>query len=77
VKAASRSTGKELRISLRDRDGTWGESLRLDSPVNTGFELCPIVTPDKKYLIFLSGREGESHPFWVSARVVEELRPDL
>jgi ankyrin repeat protein len=65
--------GKELRISLRDRDGTWGESQRLGSPVNTGFELCPIVTPDKKYLIFLSGREGESHPFWVSAGVLKDL----
>ncbi|MRR21609.1 hypothetical protein EG830_01345 [bacterium] len=69
--------GTELRISFRGSDGTWGESKSMGSPVNTGFELCPLVTPDNKYLVFLSGREGESHPFLVSARVIEELRPDL
>jgi ankyrin repeat protein len=69
--------GKELRISFRDKDGTWSESKSMGSRVNTGHELCPLVTPDNKYLFFLSGREGESHPFWVSARVIEELRPDL
>ena len=70
------NSGMELRISFRGSDGTWGESKSMGSPVNTGFELCPLVTPDNKYLIFLSGREGESHPFWVSARVIEDLRPN-
>jgi len=64
-----------LRIIFRKPDGKWGESESMGSPVCTGFELCPLLTPDQKYLVFLSGREGESHPFWVSARVIDELRP--
>ena len=68
-------SGLELRISYLNNDGTWSKSKSMGSRVNTGFELCPLVTPDKKFLVFLSGREGESHPFWVSAQVIEELRP--
>jgi ankyrin repeat protein len=67
--------GTDLRIIFRKPDGEWGESKSMGSPVCTGFELCPLLTPDNKYLVFLSGREGESHPFWVSASVIEELRP--
>ena len=65
----------ELYISYKEKNGNWSEAKSLGTPVNTGFELCPIVTPDRKYLIFLSGREGESHPFWVSAKIIEDLRP--
>lgn len=67
--------GTDLRIIFRKPDGKWGESESMGSPVCTGFELCPLLTPDQKYLVFLSGREGESHPYWVSARVIDELRP--
>ncbi|MBN1827534.1 MAG: ankyrin repeat domain-containing protein, partial [Deltaproteobacteria bacterium] len=69
------SSGHELHISFRNADRSWGEAKNLGSPINTGFELCPIVTHDKKYIIFLSQREGESHPFRVSAKIIEELRP--
>jgi ankyrin repeat protein len=68
--------GTDMLISFRGKDGTWGESRSMGSPVCTGFELCPLLTPDRKYLIFLSGREGESHPWWVSAGVIDSLRPD-
>ncbi len=67
--------GTDMRIIFRNPDGTWGESKSMGSPVSTGFELCPLLTPDHKYLVFLSGREGESHPFWVSATVIDSLRP--
>jgi len=65
----------ELYVSYLQEDGNWGMAKSLGAPVNTNFELCPIVTPDGKFLIFLSGREGESHPFWISAKIIEELRP--
>jgi hypothetical protein len=38
-------------------------------------ELCPLVTADGKYLFFLSSRDGESHPYWVRADVIEKARP--
>jgi len=50
------------------------------SPTTAGvnspaIELCPMVTADGKYLFFLSQRDGESHVYWVSAAVIEKLRP--
>jgi len=69
------SRGTRLLISFRGKDGTWGESQSVGSPVDTGFELCPLLTPDRKYLIFLSGRWGQSHPWWVSSGVIDKLRP--
>jgi hypothetical protein len=32
------------------------------------------VTPDGKYLFFLSQRGGESHAYWISASVIEQAR---
>ena len=37
------------------------------APINTpDRELCPIVSPDGKYLFFLSTRDGGRHVWWVS-----------
>ncbi|HUS86048.1 MAG TPA: hypothetical protein VMW76_02320 [Bacteroidales bacterium] len=69
------SSGHKLHICFCNNDGSWGEPKNPGHPINTGMELCPIVTPDKKYLILLSQRDGESHPYWVSAKIIEELRP--
>ena len=60
--------GPGLFISFRDQNGQWETPVRLDkrySPV------CPIVSPDRKYLFFLGGG-GVS---WVSAKFIEDLRP--
>jgi ankyrin repeat protein len=66
----------DLWVSFRGADGAWSEPAKLGSEVNTpAIELCPIVTADGRYLFFLSGRGGESHAYWVSAKVIERLRP--
>jgi len=33
-----------------------------------------MISPDGRYLFFLSFRSGKCHPYWVSAKVIEELR---
>jgi len=38
------------------------------------FSCC--FSPDGKYLISLSRREGESHPFRMSSKIIEKLKPD-
>lgn len=66
----------DLWASFRGADGAWSEPVKLGPEVNTpAIELCPIVTADGRYLFFLSGRDGESHAYWVSAKVLERLRP--
>jgi hypothetical protein len=34
-----------------------------------------VFSPDGKYLFFLSQRDGESHPYWIRAEVIQKLRP--
>jgi len=66
----------DLWASFRGPDGAWGAPVNLGPRVNSpSIELCPMVTADGKYLFFLSQRGGESHAYWVRAKVIEDLRP--
>jgi ankyrin repeat protein len=66
----------DLWVSFRGSGGGWTEPVKLGPEVNSPeIELCPIVTADGRYLFFLSSRDGESHPYWVRAEVIEKLRP--
>jgi Tol biopolymer transport system component len=49
--------------------------VNLGNPINSpSIEICPMVTPDGKYLFFLSQRGGESHIWWVDAGFIKELK---
>ena len=62
-------------MSFRRADGAWGTPVSLGPEINSqSIELCPVVTADGKYLFFLSQRDGESHVYWVSAKIIDELR---
>jgi ankyrin repeat protein len=66
----------DLWVSFRGADGSWAQPVKLGPEVNSpSIELCPIVTADGKYLFFLSQRDGESHAYWVRAKVIDDLRP--
>jgi len=68
--------GADLYASFRTVGGSWSDAVNLGRDVNTdGHDLCPIVSPDGKYLFFLSQRGGMSRVYWVSMQVVEKLRP--
>lgn len=62
----------DLFISFRDKDGKWSKPKNLGPTVNTAaHELCPVVTPDGKYLFFLR----QMDMFWVDASIIKELTP--
>jgi ankyrin repeat protein/glyoxylase-like metal-dependent hydrolase (beta-lactamase superfamily II)/Tol biopolymer transport system component len=66
----------DLFVSFRTRDGSWSTPVSLGPEINSqAMDLCPIVSADGKYLFFLSRRGGESHTWWVEAKVSEELKP--
>ena len=66
----------DLWVSFCDAGGAWTGPVKFGPGVNSpAIELCPMVTADGKYLFFLSQRDGESHVYWVSAAVIEKLRP--
>lgn len=60
----------DLFITYRNKDGSWTEALNLGEKINSkGTEICPLVSPDGKYLFFLRGKV-----MWVSAQFIEEMR---
>jgi ankyrin repeat protein len=66
----------DLWVSFRGAANSWSAPVKLGPEVNSpSIELCPVVTADGKYLFFLSQRGGESHAYWVDAKVIEKLRP--
>jgi dipeptidyl aminopeptidase/acylaminoacyl peptidase len=74
--APAKENGADLFVSCRRPAGSWSTAVNLGRDVNSGgHDLCPIVSPDGKYLFFLSNREGESAVYWVDIGVVERLRP--
>jgi Tol biopolymer transport system component len=59
-------------ISWRRQDGTWSEPRAIDLGMNAGL---PLVSPDGKYLFFTAGERGKSDIYWVSAKIIEALKP--
>ncbi len=61
----------DLYISFKNEKGAWQPAKHIGEPVNTsGYEFCPFVTSDNKYLFF--SRDGDI--YWVSTKVLEDLR---
>ena len=61
----------DIYVSFKEKDGGWQAPRNLGKPVNSvGAELCPVVTPDGKYLFFFRNVDI----FWVSTDVVERVR---
>jgi Tol biopolymer transport system component len=64
----------DLYISFKDANGEWTKSVSMGNDINTtGYEFCPFVTADGKYLFF--SRDGDI--YWVDAKVIDGLRQTL
>lgn len=67
----------ELYVYFKKQDGTWTKAISLGGAVNThSNEKTPTISPDGKYLFF--GRDeadGKANIYWVSTKVIENLRP--
>jgi len=72
--------GADLYVSFMQSDSSWTDPVNLGPQVNAAqFEGWPYVSPDKKYLFFVSHRPetGRYNPYWISISVIENLRPPL
>lgn len=68
--------GFDLWICFSDPDGNWGEAQNLGPTVNTaGTENFPSVSPDGEYMFFAADGPGNYDYYWISASVIEDLRP--
>jgi len=66
----------DMYISFRDGDG-WTAAVAMDAINLYDYdEVCPNVTRDGRYLIFLSSLGGGTRSYWVSSEIIELYRPD-
>ncbi len=68
----------DLHISFRKIDGSWTESISMGDKINSDkTENFPTVSPDGKYLFFVSDRDNNdyhSKVYWVDTSIIEELK---
>jgi uncharacterized membrane protein/dienelactone hydrolase len=77
---AGSHTQNDIWVSFRNPDGSWGTPSNLGPGINSHAQavLCPTVSPDGKYLFFTRLQENRTgFIYWVSTRVIEQLRPDF
>jgi tetratricopeptide (TPR) repeat protein len=62
---------ENLYISFRREDGSFGEPIYMGDEINMkGINQCPSLSPDGKYLFYVSHRDI----YWVSTRVIDKFR---
>jgi len=67
----------DLYVSYRNEDGTWTRAMNMGRAVNTpSRESTSSVSPDGKYLFFMSRRNGVGEFFWMDAKIIEERKPE-
>ena len=69
----------DLYISYRLQNNKWTSPVNLGLSINIkeNFDLCPKISPDGKYLFFISRRPGpDFRIFWADAGFVKDLKPE-
>jgi ankyrin repeat protein len=67
----------DIYVSYKKKDGTWTEARNLGEGINTpARESTCVVSPDGRFLFFISRRNGIGEYFWVNAKIVEDLKPE-
>jgi len=68
------SRESDLFISFKKWDGSWTDAVSLDKKINSeDGDYCPMVSPDGKFLFFISIRNGNQDIYWVSSHILEKL----
>lgn len=69
---------RDILVSFRNDDGSWGTPKPLGPSVNTEYsETCPSLSPDGKFLFFSRYDEpgGISDIYWISSEVIGLIAP--
>jgi len=75
--AASDKSSTGLFICFRNKDGSWTKPINMGEEINsTGDEICAYIPPDGKYLFFGRAINNMVDIYWVSAKIIEELKTD-
>jgi len=68
----------ELWISFKKPFGGWNKAINLGKQINNGKNTSSAtITPDGKFIFFVRIDNGVGIPYWVSTKIIEELRTKL
>jgi hypothetical protein len=59
-----------LFVSSKNNDGSWSEAVKMTGLSSIYHELYPNISPDGRFMMFLSFRSGLSLPYWVDAQII-------
>ena len=59
-----------LFISSKNNDGSWSEAVKMSGLSSIYHELYPNISPDGRFMMFLSLRLGLMLPYWVDAQII-------
>ena len=62
-------SSEKLMVSFKQPDGSWGIPGEIQLGMSAG---CPTVSPDGKYLFFVSGEQRKGDIYWVDFEVVRK-----
>jgi Tol biopolymer transport system component len=66
----------DLYVCFRLQDGTWGKAINIGEKLNVNAEnTIASITRDGSYLFYNSKNNGTWDIYWVSTKVIEDLRP--
>lgn len=75
--AESRASFTDLFITFRNEEGGWDEPIAMEALNSGAHDLYANVSPDGRFLMFLSARSGGILlPYWVDAEIIESFRPN-
>lgn len=67
----------DLYLSFATSNGRWSEPINMGPDINSlGYDFCPMVSPDGRFLFFTRTILGNGDIYWVDAAVIDSLRPD-
>jgi len=72
----------DLYVSFHKQDGTWTALKNMGDSINTvHIENNPTITPDGKYLFYMSVYTQDETPscstYWISTKVINDLKPNI
>ena len=66
----------DLYVTFKTNDGLWSKPVHMGNEINTDkSENRPYVSPDGKYFFYTSNKRGNRDIYWVSAKIIEDLKP--
>ena len=77
-RASQQRTQLGIFISFKTKSGRWGEAVCLNDIIGCPTATqCTYVTPDGKYLFYISWGSGNWASYWISSDFIEKLRPKV